>query len=235
MSLFYPVAILTRRYDASTPLDPREFLSRIGTDQYKESVVDPPGIIVFASGTKRGGGSGFEALVKAERMGILRAHILAVVSNHSHGGVYRRAKRLGIPFILMKAPFTGAAYFEIFRSRGAELAVLSGWLKVVKGLWWKRTINVHPAPLPAFGGKGMYGRNLHAAVLRVYRRRIIKTSALTIHYVGKRYDEGPIIAEVPVSIYARDTVATLEARMKKVEHFIYPLVINQVLYTLAAA
>src|SRR5262249_26690640 len=112
-----------------------------------------PKIIVFASGTKDGGGSGFENLVNAIKMEELDADIVAVVSNHENGGVRTRAARLGIPFIYFGEPFDAKHYRDVVGQTGAEWVTLSGWAKLVKGLSPARTINIHPALLSQLGGR----------------------------------------------------------------------------------
>jgi len=99
-------------------------------------------IIIFASGTKDGGGSGFENMVNATQSGILNAEISAVISNHENGGVREKADRLSIKFIHFPKPWTTEKYQEL--TEGADLVCLSGWLKLVAGLDPKKTINIHP-------------------------------------------------------------------------------------------
>src|SRR6185436_16530503 len=100
-----------------------------------------PRMIVFASGTKDGGGSGFENLVNATKTGVLDADMVAVVSNHENGGVKARAVKLGIPFIHFAGPFTAENYQKIVHDSGAEWVTLSGWLKMVQGLDPQKTFN----------------------------------------------------------------------------------------------
>jgi len=187
-----------------------------------------PKLIIFASGTKTGGGSGFENLVLAERRGDLKATIVAVVSNHENGGVRERADRLKIPFIYFPGPFTAAAYQEIIKKTGAEYIALSGWLKLVLGLDPRKTFNIHPGPLPRFGGPGMYGHHVHEAVLAAYRRGEIKSSAVTMHFVTEKYDEGPIFFRYSVPIEPSDTAETLGKRVNEFEHKFQPIITNLV-------
>src|SRR3989338_11069163 len=116
-----------------------------------------PNLLIFSSGSKDGGGSGFENLVVASRNGVLNANIVAVVSNYEHGGVAERAEKLKIKFIHFSAPWEAEIYRKIAEENDADFIALSGWLKMVVGLNPKNTFNIHPGPLPAFGGKGMYG------------------------------------------------------------------------------
>ncbi|MFZ2621319.1 MAG: formyltransferase family protein [Minisyncoccia bacterium] len=187
-----------------------------------------PKLIIFSSGTKTGGGSGFENLVIASREGILDADIICVISNHQSGGVRERALRLGIPFVHFNGPFTKEKYQEI--TSGADFVTLSGWLKLVTGLDPKRTFNIHPGPLPKFGGPGMYGHHVHEAVMKAYHLGEITHSAVTMHFVTEEYDEGPVFFEMPVEILSDDTPETLAARVNMIEHKFQPIVTNDVIY-----
>ena len=188
-----------------------------------------PKLLVFASGTKEGGGSGFENLVRAAGSGTLHARIVVVVSNHERGGVRERADRLGIPFIFLPAPYTAEAYQAVIERTEEDFVALSGWLKPVLGLSPKTTFNIHPAPLPRFGGKGMYGLRLHEAVLEAYRRGELTHSAVTMHFVAHEYDAGPVCFSTPVPIELDDTPETLQARVQDVEHQVQPIVTDKIM------
>ncbi len=188
-----------------------------------------PKLLIFASGTKTGGGSGFENLVKSVP-DKLQAEIVGVVSSREHGGVRERAERLGVPFIYMGKPYTASAYQEIVAKTGAEFVALSGWLKKVSGLDPKTTFNIHPGPLPRFGGAGMYGHYVHEAVLAAYKRGEITHSAVSMHFVTEEYDEGPIFLRKNVPIQSDDTPETLGARVNEAEHYWQPVATNAVLH-----
>lgn len=185
-----------------------------------------PKIIIFASGTKDGGGSGFENMANASKDGVLNADI-TVVSNHENGGVRERADRLGIPFIHMIAPFTAEKYQEI--TKDFDLIALSGWLKLVTGLDPRKTINIHPGPLPRFGGAGMYGHFVHEAVIEAYKKGEVTHSAVSMHFVTEKYDEGPLFFSEPVEITPDDTPETLAKKVNEAEHKWQPIVTEQVL------
>lgn len=175
-------------------------------------------LLVFASGSAEGGGSGFQKLVENTRAGVLQAEIIGVVSNHEHGGVRQKANALGVPFILFNGPWTAEEYQRIVRKSQADYVTLSGWLKIVPGLDPRRTINIHPGPLPEFGGVGLYGHRVHEAVLAAFRAGKITHSAVSMHFVIEEYDRGPVFFEHPVQIEPDDTVETLAARVNEVEH-----------------
>ena len=181
-------------------------------------MVDKPRLLVFASGTKEGGGSGFDVLAEHWFQGELEADIVGVVSNHPHGGVKERADRLGVPFIFFRGPSTEANYAIIARETRANFVALSGWLKLVRGLDPRTTFNIHPGPLPRFGGPGMYGHHVHEAVMAAYRQGDVTSSAVSMHFVTERYDEGPVFFRCPVLILPDDTPDTLAARVNDIEH-----------------
>lgn len=185
-------------------------------------------LIIFASGSKTGGGSGFANLVEASRDGRLDAEIFMVVSNHENGGVREKADRLGIQFRHFTAPFTAERYREI--TAGADFVALSGWLKMVEGLDPKTTFNIHPGDTHNFGGAGMYGHFVHEAVMQAYSRGEVTHSAVTMHFVtdDKQYDRGPVFFKIPVEILPDDTAETLARRVNLAEHLYQPIVTDAV-------
>ncbi len=189
-----------------------------------------PNILVFASGTKTGGGSGFENLVRAARSSppILDASICAVITNHFEGGVWHKAKALGIPCEYWAGPYLARGYQNFVKYFNADYVKLSGWLKLVAGLDPARTLNIHPGPLPRFGGPQLYGHHVHEAVMAVYHRGEITHSAVTMHFVDAVYDRGPIIFALPVPIEPNDTPETLAAKVNRAEHAWQPRVLNYV-------
>lgn len=195
-----------------------------------------PKLIVFASGTKDGGGSGFENLVLSTRgdAAILQAEIVAVVSNHQHGGVYERAKRLGIPFVYMQAPYTALAYADIVTKHDAEWVALSGWLKKTTGLDPQRTFNIHPGPLfdldGRFGGPGMYGSHVHDAVHKAYAQGLLQTSAVSMHFVTEGYDEGPVFFEYRVPINGDMSPDDIQNAVNTQEHYWQPRITHSVIH-----
>jgi phosphoribosylglycinamide formyltransferase 1 len=185
-------------------------------------------LIIFASGTKDGGGSGFENLVNASRAGILDADIVAVVSNHEHGGVRARAEKLGIPFIHFIGPWIAKEYQKIIQKTEADFVALSGWLKLVCGLDPQKTFNIHPGPLPRFGGPGLYGRHVHEAVHEAYARGEISETEVCMHFVTDEYDKGPIFARIKCPLNRDDTPDTIAHRVNDLEHTFQPLITNLV-------
>jgi phosphoribosylglycinamide formyltransferase-1 len=194
-----------------------------------------PRLIIFASGTTTGGGSGFRELVRQSRTGILQAEIVAVVSNRASGGVKAIADTYGVPFVHFSSPWTTEAYRQILATHRAEWVALSGWLKPVRGLDPRRTFNIHPGPLPQFGGKGMYGRHLHEAVLYAFRHGELTTTAVTMHFVtdfdtAGDYDDGPVFFRYPILIDPNDTPDSLGTRVNSYEHAWQAFITNLVIH-----
>jgi phosphoribosylglycinamide formyltransferase-1 len=189
-----------------------------------------PYVLVFASGTKTGGGTGFETLVRAARTTppILDAWISGVITNHADGGVWQKAQALGIPAAYWAGPFAAGGYRNLVKYFNADYVMLSGWLKLVTGLDPARTINIHPGPLPRFGGPNLYGHFVHEAVMAAYQRGEVTHSAVTMHFVDEVYDRGPTFFAHPVPIEPHDTPETLAARVNQAEHEWQPKVLNYI-------
>ena len=177
-------------------------------------------LLIFASGGKEpdDGGLGFQELVENARAGVLEAEIVAVVSNHIHGGVRARADKLGIRFVYFPLPREAEDYQRIVTETQADFVALSGWLKMTKGLNSARTINIHPGDAKRFGGPGMYGHFVHEAVIKAYHEGTVKCSAVTMHFVTEKYDDGPDFFRYPVVIRLDETPETLAKRVNKIEH-----------------
>lgn len=198
-----------------------------------------PKILIFASGSAESGGSGFEKMVLASRDGTLDADIVAVVSNNANGGVRNRADRFGVPFQHFPKPWDDKSYQRLATKSGADFFLLSGWLKLVTGLdpatrFNSRTVfNIHPGPLPDFGGPGLYGHRVHEAVIAAFKQRKITYSAVSMHFVTEEYDRGPVFFQRKVKINVDDTAETIGARVNQQEHFhqsrITNLVVNDLI------
>lgn len=189
-------------------------------------------LLVFASGDKIGGSSGFQEMAERSRTNprILEANIVAVVSNHAEGGVRKKADMLGIPFVHFPGPFIAEEYQKIVKHWAPDYIMCSGWIKPISGLKESKVINIHPGPLPKFGGKGMYGHHVHEAVMAAYRRGEITQSAVSIHFVNEEYDRGAGIVQIPVLIRPDDDAESLAARVLKVEHNYQSFILNEVIH-----
>ena len=202
-----------------------------------------PRLIVFASGTQTGGGTGFENLVKHSRGGDLDADIVAVVSNHEHGGVRSRADRLGVRFIHIDPSEHShilknvrVSYQEVVERFGAEWVALSGWMKKTQGLDPCRTINIHPALLldqnGRFGGKGMYGHRIHEAVKAALDAGEITESGCSMHFVTDEYDRGPVFFEYRIPLTPDMSADDIAQAVNRVEHVWQPRLTHLVVHGL---
>ncbi len=190
-------------------------------------MADPPRIGVLASG----GGSNLQALIDAHERGDLPAPIVLVIANNSSAGALERARRHGIAALHLSAktePDPDRAIARALREHEVDLVVLAGYMKLlgepVLEAFPGRILNIHPGPLPEFGGQGMFGRRVHEAVLE----RAATESGPTVHLVNARYDEGPILAHRPVPVLDGDTPDALAARVLDAEHDLYWRVIREV-------
>ena len=190
-------------------------------------------VLIFASGDEKGGGSGFQELVEFSRTHppVFNAQIIGVISHHQHGGVRRRADTLHIPFEYWPGPYNDKGYQTFVEKHQADFVMCSGWLKFVRGLDPARTVNIHPGPLPRFGGAGMYGHYVHEAVMAAYHRGEITQSAVTMHFVDEAaYDHGPIIFQMPVLIRPEDNAETLAKRVNEKERAWQSHILNLVVH-----
>lgn len=179
-----------------------------------------------------GSGSNLQALIDACRRGTVPAEIAVVVSNVPTAYALDRARAAGIPAVVVDhrvCPSVDAfetALQETLARHGVELVCLAGFLRILSprfvGAFSGRIMNIHPALLPAFGGKGMYGERVHRAVLASGARH----SGCTVHFVTPVPDGGPIIAQAMVPVNPGDTPAMLAARVAREEHRLYPQVVR---------
>ena len=179
-------------------------------------------IAVLASG----GGSNLQAIIdhldaRGERRD---GDVVLVASGKDTAGALERARRARIA----TAVTTSAALGSLLDEHRIELVVLAGYLSLVPeevtARWAGRMLNVHPALLPAFGGHGLYGARVHRAVLESGAR----LSGATVHFVDAHYDRGPIVAQWPVPVLDGDTPESLAARVLRVEHLLFPRVVDAV-------
>jgi phosphoribosylaminoimidazolecarboxamide formyltransferase/IMP cyclohydrolase len=181
-------------------------------------------IAVFASGE----GTNLQALLDACRSRRIPGSVVLVVSNRAGAGALSRAAAARIPTqTLRPADFNSpdaydAALAAACREAGADLVCLAGFMLKLGAPMLKayggRILNIHPALLPSFGGKGLYGVRVHEAVLKSGAR----VSGCTVHLVDDQYDHGPIVAQAAVPVLPDDTPESLAARVLTQEHWLYP-------------
>lgn len=180
----------------------------------------PLRLAVFASG----GGTNFQAILDAIARGTLPAEAALLVADRPEAGALTRARRHGVPAEVVdpSAPDHAEALLDLLEEHDANFVALAGYLRrvppAVVAAFRGRMLNVHPALLPAFGGKGMYGMHVHRAALRYG----VKWTGATVHVVDEAYDTGPIVLQEPVRVHPGDTPEALAARVLEVEHRLYP-------------
>ena len=177
----------------------------------------------FASGS----GSNFEAVAKRCQSGEIAATASVVICNVPDAGVFQRAESLGISCLLVQRESFAegkdfaARLLKILHLYKIDLILLAGYLRKLPGVVLRafpnRVLNIHPALLPAFGGKGMYGHRVHEAVLAAGCRM----TGVTVHLVDEEYDHGPTVLQRTVEVQQGDTPETLAARVLELEHQIY--------------
>lgn len=179
---------------------------------------------VFASGS----GSNFQSLLDAEAAGRANWRTVLLVSDRQSAGALERAGQSGVETVVIpvagrEADAVAADTLSALDEARVEAIFLAGYLRLVPvpvvARYRGRILNIHPALLPAFGGKGMWGRHVHEAVLASGSR----ITGPTVHLVDERYDEGRILAQWPVPVRVGDSVESLAARVLVTEHRLYPL------------
>jgi len=168
-----------------------------------------------------GSGSSARAVIEACEAGEMAAEPRLMISNNRNAPALEFARQHGLAAICVptQADPEGAdgVIAETLAEHGVDLVVMSGYLRRLGprtlGRYPGRVINIHPGPLPAFGGEGMYGRRVHDAVVAAG----VRESAATIHVVDEEYDHGPTLAALAVPILPGDTGETLEARVRSAE------------------
>ena len=181
-------------------------------------------VAVFASG----GGSNFQAIAE----NALNYRVTLVVCNRHKAGVLDRARALGVPAqVLSPRAFESDKLYansllELLHTERIDLIALAGYLCKIPApvveAFWGRILNIHPALLPRFGGKGLYGHRVHKAVLEAKE----SFSGATVHFVDEEYDTGPILLQKKVPVLPDDTPDSLAGRVLAVEHKIFPEAID---------
>jgi phosphoribosylglycinamide formyltransferase-1 len=181
---------------------------------------------VFASG----GGSNFQALLDHQR-GDGSWEVVLLVTDRPDAGAVDRARAGGVTAVVVPATDREGTevtreLLEVLDEHGIDLILLAGYLKLVPrevvARYRQRILNIHPALLPKFGGKGMYGLRVHRAVLESGDEE----SGATVHFVDEEYDRGPVLAQRRVPVRSDDVPETLAARVLSVEHRLYPAAVD---------
>lgn len=179
-----------------------------------------------------GSGSSARAILEAIQGGNLNAEARLLVSNRREAPALDWARSLGVVTATIPTVADAAAadkrLADTMQARGVELIVLSGYLRRLGpetlARYAGRILNIHPGPLPRFGGEGMYGARVHEAVIVAG----VSESAIVIHLVDGDYDQGPELARMRVPVAADDTPQSLEARVKALEPGFFVEVLGRV-------
>ena len=182
-------------------------------------------IVIFASGT----GSNAENIIRYFKNNATKS-VVAVFSNHSDAKVVEKAKNLSVETVVFtKEELSNGVVLSKLQAFQPDLIVLAGFLwmfptRIIQH-FPSKIINIHPALLPKYGGKGMYGNYVHQAVLEHKETE----TGITIHYVNEQYDEGKIIFQQAVSITDCTTFEDISQKVHQLEQEYFPKVIEQIL------
>ena len=183
-------------------------------------------IVIFASGS----GTNAENIIKFFQKS-RNAEVTAVLSNRRSAGALKRAHDLNVKALLFDkdALYNSHDVLNILKDMDPDLIVLAGFLwlfptNIIKA-FPNKIINIHPALLPKYGGKGMYGSKVHESVIDAKE----KESGITIHYVNEKYDEGQTIFQATTPVHENDTAETLAEKIHELEYRHFPEVIQQLL------
>ncbi|MEX0844813.1 MAG: phosphoribosylglycinamide formyltransferase [Balneolaceae bacterium] len=186
-------------------------------------------IVVLASGS----GTNFRAIIEAAEQGEISGQISGLITNKPDIGAITYAQKFDIPVqVIIPEEYTtevdfSNALLKQFQNWEADLIVLAGYLKKIPSAviqaFPNRILNIHPALLPKYGGKGFYGLKVHQAVIDAGDPE----SGCTVHIVTEEFDKGPILAQVKVPVKQDDTPELLAQRILKEEHQLYPKVIQE--------
>lgn len=203
----------------------REGESLPKTVDRRPQTADPIRIAILVSG--QGRGSNMQAIIDACKSGKIDGEVALVLGVNDDAPAIERARSQGVPTLSIspKAYETTEAYdaavFDALAAANIDLICLAGYMRVlgprIVDRWRNRILNVHPALIPAFCGKGMYGHHVHEAVIA----RGVKFTGVTVHFVDEDYDTGPIVLQTVVPVDEDDTPETLAAKVLVEEHKTY--------------
>lgn len=185
----------------------------------------PIKIAVFASGA----GSNAQKIIDYFKTSAV-AQVTLIVCNKPGAGVLKIAQQEELPSLLIERErfFNGDGYSDELKERHIDLLVLAGFLwkvpQILIGAYPKKIINIHPALLPKYGGRGMYGHFVHQAVLAANEPE----TGITIHYVDEQYDHGAPILQVRCAVGSGDDAAAISKSVQQLEHYHYPRVIAEI-------
>lgn len=185
-------------------------------------------IAIFASGN----GTNAENIIRFFNSGEGSdvARVVLVICNRQGAGVIKRAEDLNVPVSVLSAAELGDSdrLLGLLEGYKVDLIVLAGYLKLIPNwlveAYNHKIVNIHPALLPKYGGKGMYGSKIHKAVVEAREPE----TGITIHYVNERYDEGEVIFQTKVEVLPTDNVEDVERKIHQLEQQNFPRVLRTV-------
>ncbi len=180
-------------------------------------------VAIFASGT----GSNAEALIRLSRLNTSYYKVVMILTNKEQAGIYEVANRMHIPIEYLTDPKDSSRMGELLQKNNVQVIALAGYLRLLPADIVRhfdgRIINIHPSLLPEYGGRGMYGDTIHMAIYNDKK----PYTGITVHYVDEYFDTGSGLCQSKISINECDTVEKIAEKVKKVEHEVYPLMLNQ--------
>ena len=198
----------------------------MNTDKKLKKAEERKQIVIFASGN----GTNAENIIKYFQANGL-ADVVLVLSNKKEAKVLERAKRLNVGTLSFTKDelFSEEGVLKILKELNPNLIVLAGFLlkfpEIIIAEFPKQIINIHPALLPKYGGKGMYGNVVHETVVKNKEPE----TGISIHYVNENYDEGAIISQKKVQLSKSDTPETVAEKVHKLEYEWFPKIIEELL------
>ena len=182
-------------------------------------------IVLFASGS---GSNAEKIMLYFQKSGL--AKVAAIFSNRAEAGVLEKAKKYEIPTIVFsKEALSEGKVLDELKIFQPDLIVLAGFLlKFPKNIienYPGKIVNIHPALLPKYGGKGMYGMNVHRAVLENKESK----TGITIHYIDEHYDEGDIIFQKSIPLNGKETCEEIASKVQDLEHEYFPQIIEKLI------
>jgi phosphoribosylglycinamide formyltransferase-1 len=182
-------------------------------------------IVIFASGA----GSNAQKIIDYFKEN-KNVKVVLIVCNNIKAGVLTIASKENIPVLIIeKDLFIETGYLQEIKEYQPSLIVLAGFLwkipEILINNFPQKIINIHPALLPAYGGKGMYGKTVHEAVIAAKEKK----SGITIHFVDEKYDRGETIFQATCTVDENDSAESLAIKIHQLEHEYYPITIDKIL------
>lgn len=185
-------------------------------------------VAIFASGM----GSNAESLIRYSLTAESKFMVSIIITNREKAGIYDVASRYDIPIKHLSETMNAFIIREMLQKHGVQVIALAGYMRLLPSDIVKqfegRIINVHPSLLPEYGGHGMYGNKVHMAVFNDKK----PYTGITIHHVDEHYDTGSALCQTRIPISDCLSIEEVAEKVKKVEHLVYPLMLNQLCKTI---